>query len=367
MRERFYTDIPTEQLSGFNSETGCKAYNCKIYSGYDFDGKCSEGYSERLSIGDLKAGSVKFYSDINILKSGNYEFKIETDCRFCLKVNDTEILRADAESKPQLYKTNIDLESKTNIKFELYVVAKNFGSFDLKWSPEDNSMKELDELIAKAKKADLVIACSGLNHNYESEAWDRKNLNLPEEDNKVIPVLAKVNKNTIAVITAGAPVEIPWSKDVGALIFSWFYGMEGGNALADIITGKVNPSGKLPFTIAEKQEDYPCFRYGEYKTENCRYNEGLFVGYRGFDKDNIVPKYCFGYGKSYSTFKYSDMQCKFTNDGVYVSCKIFNDSDFDGKETVQVYLSCNENNKRPIRELIGFAKIFVKSKKSKFK
>lgn len=129
--------------------------------------------------------------------------------------------------------------------------------------------------------------------------------------------------------------------------------------MADIISGKINPSGKLSFTLAKRQEDYPCFRYGEYKEGNCRYKEGLFVGYRGFDKDKIEPAFPFGYGLSYSRFEYSDLIVNQICDDINISFYISNLSGTDGKEISQIYIR-SDNPERPIRELKAFKKVLVK-------
>ena len=294
--KRIYSEIPMENLSGINPVAGCKAYNCDFYDDEYFEHKTDSCYEQKISV-DNNRKAIRYYSDITISDSGNYEFLLTTDCKTTVCIDGMKMLETKVTGEPKPNKFSIILKKGQTIKFELYVVNRDFGSIELKWSSDERKTAK-SELLQKARSADAVIACCGLNHNYESEAWDRKNLELTQEDNEIIPMLISANENTVVTVTAGAPVVIPWADKANALIWNWYYGMEGGNALADILFGKINPSGKLPFTLAKKQEDYPCFRYGEYKEKNCRYNEGLFVGYRGFDKDNIDPEFPFAYGLS---------------------------------------------------------------------
>ena len=154
---------------------------------------------------------------------------------------------------------------------------------------------------------------------------------------------------------------MPWLDDVKAVLWGWYAGMEGGNVLADIISGDVCPSGKMPFTLPYKLEDSPAHRYGEYQAVNCRYNEDIYVGYRGFEKDGIKPMFAFGHGLSYASFEYSDLTLTDNGDALTVEFSITNTSAIDGKETAQVYVGINGVEDRPVKELKGFEKVLVKA------
>lgn len=183
-------------------------------------------------------------------------------------------------------------------------------------------------------------------------------MKLPLEQNTLIEELAKVNPNTIAVITAGSPVEMPWLDKVNSVIWTWYAGMECGNVLADIIAGVIVPSGKMPFTLPKKYEDCPVARYGEYKEGDCKYNEDILVGYRGFDYDGIEPLVPFGHGISYSEFEYNDLKVNIVSDGAEISFEIKNIGEVTAKETAQVYINdpvCSV--KRPPKELRAFKKV----------
>ena len=177
---------------------------------------------------------------------------------------------------------------------------------------EPNPEILLQEAINAAKDADIVLYFGGLNknENQDSEGNDRKSYNLPYGQDRLISELAKVNKNIVVTIISGNAVAMPWIKEVPAIVEGWFGGTESGNAIASILTGKVNPSGKLPMTIAEKLEDYPSHALGEYPGDhvNVRYNEGIFIGYRWIDKQKKQTLFPFGHGLSYTTFDYGKIK-----------------------------------------------------------
>ena len=211
---------------------------------------------------------------------------------------------------------------------------------------EPNPEILLQEAINAAKDADIVLYFGGLNknENQDSEGNDRKSYNLPYGQDRLISELAKVNKNIVVTIISGNAVAMPWIKEVPAIVEGWFGGTESGNAIASILTGKVNPSGKLPMTIAEKLEDYPSHALGEYPGDhvNVRYNEGIFIGYRWIDKQKKQTLFPFGHGLSYTTFDYGKIKISSkqmrNNDKITISIPIKNSGKIKGKETVQLYI-----------------------------
>lgn len=235
------------------------------------------------------------------------------------------------------------------------------------------TIKELDPEMLEAalnaaKNSDLAIIFAGSNRDYETEASDRASLALPFGQEELIQKVLAVNPNTIVVFIAGAPFDIKKISDQSnAVIWSWFNGSEGGNALADVILGTVNPSGKLPWTMPVKLEDSPAHATNSFPGDDTVvYEEGILVGYRWFDTKNITPLYPFGYGLSYSTFEFSDVK---TDKNVYASDDIItinlalkNTNATEGKEVVQVYVSKPDSNiDRAAQELKGFKKINVPS------
>lgn len=228
-----------------------------------------------------------------------------------------------------------------------------------------NSLKEKrrklrEEAVNLAKEYEHVIFIGGLNHDQDSEGNDRLDMKLPYEQDELIKQLLKVNPATILVISAGSPVEMgSWITMADTIVWSWYAGMEGGKALAEVLFGQVNPSGKLPETFYKKHTDCSAHSLGEFPGgENVHYKEGLFVGYRYNDTFDVPPEFCFGHGLSYTTFSYENARVVKNEKGTEVFCTIKNTGIMKGAETVQVYLaSKNRQEEEPIQELKGFEKI----------
>lgn len=236
------------------------------------------------------------------------------------------------------------------------------------------------EAVNEAKNADCVIFVGGLNKskNQDCEDSDRAGLELPYAQNEVIEALADANKNLVVVNISGNAVAMPWVKKVPAIVQAWFIGSEAGNAIADIIFGKVNPSGKLPFTFPAKLEDVAAHAVGEYpglkrKDENIwdeRYSEGILVGYRWHDTKKIPPLFAFGHGLSYTTFDLgkvrADKKAISGDDKVILTVPVTNIGDVAGAEVVQLYISDPKCSvMKPAKELKGFVKVFLQPGETK--
>lgn len=223
------------------------------------------------------------------------------------------------------------------------------------------------EAVATAKSSDMAILFIGGNRDYESESRDRKTLELPFSEQYLVDTITAVNPNTIVVVVGGAPYDIgKIKKNNHTIVWSWYNGSENGNALADVLLGKVNPSGKLPFTFPASLKDSPAIAVGEYPGKNLRetYKEGILVGYRWFDTKKIEPLYCFGYGLSYTTFKYSGLttgkKMFRPTETIAVTLKLKNTGKYAGKETVQLYVGKAESKvQRAAKELKAFKKVAV--------
>lgn len=225
----------------------------------------------------------------------------------------------------------------------------------------------IDQAVALAKTTDVAILCIGANREYESEGHDRKDLELPYGEQALVNAVSAVNPNTIVVMMAGAPYNLNAINKLNhTIVWAWFNGSEAGNALADVLTGAVNPSGKLPFTFPASLQDSPAFALNTYPGEDltANYKEGILVGYRWYDTKKIDPLYCFGYGLSYTSFDYSNLK---TNKSTYhpgeriqASISIRNKGGVSGKETVQFYISkVNSTVQRAEKELKAFRKILI--------
>jgi beta-glucosidase len=248
------------------------------------------------------------------------------------------------------------------------------SAVDINYSVGYSAKGTTDDMMARAahtaSQSDVVVLVAGLSHDkyHDEEGTDRKDLRLPYRQDELIQQVAKANPRTIVVLIDGGAVEMdPWIDQVPAILQAWYPGMEGGNALASILFGDVNPSGKLPFTFPRKLADSPAHALNAYPGENnvVHYSEGVLVGYRWFDTKKILPLFPFGHGLSYTTFAYSNLKLTpgSSPNGpiVTISCDITNTGPRDGAEVVQLYVRQEHPTLlRPEKELKGFAKIALK-------
>jgi len=220
-----------------------------------------------------------------------------------------------------------------------------------------------NEAVNAAAKADAAVIVVGRSAKLESEGFDIKSLDLPAGQDDLIEAVAKVNKNTVVVINAGGPVVMSkWIAQVPAILDLWYGGQEGGNAIADVLFGDANPSGKLPVSFVKEWKDSPA--YGHYPGENLQvdYAEGIYVGYRYFDKHKIEPLFPFGYGLSYTKFDYSDLKVSpdhvSASKPVEVSLRVHNGGSRSGAEVVELYVHDGHSSvDRPAQELKGFRRV----------
>jgi beta-glucosidase len=246
--------------------------------------------------------------------------------------------------------------------------TKGQGSGKVADSKPDQAL--IAEAVNLAGRADAVILFVGNNREVETEATDRPDLTLPFGQDALIKAVTAANPNTVIVVVAGAPVDLQMAESSSsALLWSGFNGSEGGNALADVILGKVNPSGKLPFTIPASLKDSPAHALDAFPGKGEEnYTEGILVGYRWFDTKNIQPMYCFGHGLSYTRFDYSTVQTDKKGysgeDVIKISVKVNNKGNLDGLETVQLYVSdLGQGVNKAKQELKAFKKVQVLSGK----
>lgn len=235
---------------------------------------------------------------------------------------------------------------------------------------DDSDTSKISKAVKAAKGKDAVIIIAGLPDSYESEGYDRKHLNIPESHVKLINKVSAVNPNVVVVLCNGSPVTMPFIDSAKAVLEAYLSGESGAAAMAEILFGKANPCGKLAETFPLRIEDTPSYldRWGTEKAVN--YGEGIFVGYRWYEKRDIPVLFPFGHGLSYTKFKYSDLKISHSeadeNETVTVSAVIKNTGKFDGKEIVQLYVEdLSDKVMRPIKELKGFEKIELKQGEEK--
>lgn len=227
------------------------------------------------------------------------------------------------------------------------------------------------EALLLAKECDAVIFVGGLNHDHDVEGKDRADMRLPYGQDELIEELLSERPDTIIVLYAGSPVEMPWADRAKAILWSYYAGMEGGTAIAEILFGKVNPSGRTAETFIRSASQCPAHTIGTFGKEDCvEYKEGIMVGYRYYDTENTDVLYCFGHGLSYTNFVYLDLKIQSVEKGMTdkeqilceISLKVKNTGGMDGKENVQLYVAPKKTTiERPEHELKAFKKIALKA------
>ena len=248
--------------------------------------------------------------------------------------------------------------------------GQSSGTFSSKTQESDALLKEAVEV---ARTSVVALLVCGLNHDYDTESFDRLNMDIPYGQVELIQEVVKANPRTIVVMIAGSPLNMAavdiWSP---AIVWAWFNGMEGGNALVDVLSGKVNPSGKMPFTTPVSLDQSPAHALGNFPGRDLKvnYEEDILVGYRWFDTKGLPVVYPFGYGLSYTTFNYSNLNTDKKTydqaDTIQATFTLTNTGDREGAEVAQLYVSdpvCSVM--RPVKELKGFKKVFLKPGESR--
>ena len=216
----------------------------------------------------------------------------------------------------------------------------------------------VEEAAALARKADVVVFCMGLDESNESEGLDRSHICIPENQKQLLEAVAQANENLVVVLSAGSVVETGWVSRCKAVLHAYLGGQAGAGAIMDVLTGRVNPNGKLAETLPLTYEDTPAARYFPGKQQNVEYREGLYIGYRYYETAHVSVRYPFGYGLSYTTFAYSDLK----PDADKVTFTITNTGSRAGAEIAQLYVAkADAAVFRPEKELKGFAKVFLQA------
>lgn len=243
-------------------------------------------------------------------------------------------------------------------------------------SADETLMARIDEYrqraVKLARENRQTIIFAGLNHDYDIEGRDKSTLKLPYHQDELIEAVLDANPDTIVVIMGGAPVEMPWLEKAKAVVWYYYSGLEGAMAVADVLTGKVNPSGKLPETFPKHTEDIYSVRLGEFgKEDRLEYKDGVFVGYRYYVSNKVDTNFCFGHGLSYTDFSLKHVKVEGEkavhdshkdkwdkNDRIVVSAELANTGKMTGMETVQLYVTPPKGSvERPVMELKGFEKV----------
>jgi beta-glucosidase len=307
--------------------------------------------------------SIRWEGFIQPATSGNYEFIGSGDDGYRLYIDHKLVLNQWQDQAVNTTSTVVYLDSTVHsIQFEYYEHA-GLAEVHFGWKLLDLANSEAVQL---AKNADAAIVCVGFNSSSEGEGSDRT-FDLPDNQEDLINAVANVNPRTIVIVNAGGSVSTAgWLSNVKSYLQAWYPGQEGGTALAEILFGDTNPSGKLPASFEKKWSDNPVFSsyYDTTSSGRVRYSEGLFLGYRYYDSKNIEPLFPFGFGLSYTTFAYSNLKIKPETiqkmDKVNVEFDVQNTGNVAGAEVAQIYVhqvSCKVP--RPYKELKGFKKVFL--------
>lgn len=313
-----------------------------------------------------QAEYVQLSTLIKPLATGSHKLQLALDGQASLSIDGKQVLTHQSESLT-IIEHSIMLNAGQGYHFELNYNGS--GSVVLGWEAPSALFTPESEYLAAAKSADAVIYFGGLSHADDREAIDRADMKLPNGQDKVIAKLIATNPDTVVFLNGGSAVEMPWAQQAKAIVWGWYGGMEAGNAYVDILFGDVNPSGKMPITLPVKLADTAPIALDDYNAVESLYKEGVFIGYRWFEQQNIKPLFPFGHGLSYTQFEYSDIKlssASFEEDAsLTVTVKVTNTGKRDGSEVVQLYLhDIDASVPRPIKELKGFSKIALKAGES---
>ena len=314
--------------------------------------------------------SVRFSCAYTPDISGQHEFEIFGIGKARFFIDGKELIDNWTETTPgeaffsfssDSKKAKIDLIEGETYQIEIrYKFEGNFPAIYIGCQAPDR-VNLFDEALSLASESDQVILIVGTNSDWETEGNDRSDFNLPVNQNHLIEEVLKVNPNTLVVLNTGSPVKMPWVDKAEAIIQTWFAGQEFGNALVDIVTGAINPSGRLPTSFPKNIEDTPAFSSYPGKDLQMNYDEKLLVGYRWYDKKNIQTLFPFGHGLSYTKFDYTDLEINIQAENT-VSCKfsIQNTGQVAGAETAQCYVGFKtDDDAEPMKTLQGFSKIML--------
>lgn len=316
--------------------------------------------------------SIRWTGFVEITKSALYRFTTLSDDGVRLYVNGQKVIDNWTDHGPTLDAADVPLKEGdlAELRLEFY---QNSGGVTMSLGMEESRREDaLAEAVKAASTSEAAVIFAGLGNYLEGEGNDKETLDLPQGQVELIEAVAAVNPRTIVVLSGGNPLNFqPWLGKVQAVVHAWYAGQEGGAAMADLLLGNINPSGKLPITFLKRWEDSPAF--GNYPGSNgqVNYEEGVFVGYRHFDAKSIEPEFPFGFGLSYTTFSVSDLKVKVVNSSaktprIEVSARVTNTGDREGSEVVQLYVGeKNPSLPRPPRELKGFQKVKLGSGESK--
>ena len=362
-----------------------KGIAAEYYTNAELEGKPAHSFiTDRVGIKENVFGAHNDMINVSTrhtfyykpAKDEVYEFTVNTNDGYRCFVNDKLVMR-DRWHKDSNQEGYMELEMKAGQTYKFELQHQNVGgsinaemAFELPFV-EDNLMTKT------IKEAECVVVCLGHSKLSEKENSDRT-FGLPRGQVEYLESILKHNQNVVVVLNGGGAIEMaPWMDKVKAILMAWYPGQQGGLAISEIITGKISPSGKLPISIEAKLEDNPCAANYHENVDRVRshtinpharveYREGIFMGYRGYEKTGVKPLFPFGFGLSYTSFEYSNLDIKAEGKEFVVSFDLKNTGKMAGAEVAQVYVGDDECSLvRPAKELKGFDKVYLKAGETK--
>ena len=378
-----YKNLPAPAPETLSTADGRRGLHLSLFNGTGFSGdpvytdittRVQYGWFENTVPNvDQEAFSLRLEGCFTPQESGTHKFGLAAVGWGKLYLDDKLLIdhTSDSDMAKQLT-TELKLEGGKAypIKIE-YTWKGNPRWRSLSFGHQPPHAKDtIAEAVKLARNSDVVVLVAGLTHEWEAEGFDRVHMKLPGAQNELIERVAKANKNIIVVLNVGSPVEMPWIDKVPAVLQLWYNSQEQGNALADVLFGDANPSGKLPTTFPVRLQDNPAYINYPGEHGKVRYGEGIFVGYRYYDKKEIEPLFPFGHGLSYTAFQYSNLRLSAKsltpNELLKVRVDVTNTGKVAGKEVIQLYVRDVQSTvARPEKELKAFTKVELASRQKK--
>ena len=311
--------------------------------------------------------SAKWTGTLNPPKTGTYTFGLTSDDGSRLFINGTQVIDNWRDQAANTETAQVQLTAGTPAQIEVdYYQGGGDATVTLGWQPPGNDL--ITQAANLARKSDIAIVYA---NKFESEGSDLDSIDLSDDQNSLIDAVADANPNTVVVLNTGSAVTMPWLSKVRGVVEAWYPGQQSGNAIAAILFGDTNPSGKLPVTFPKSLSDVPASTAAQWPgvNGNVQYSEGLQVGYRWYDAQHVTPLFPFGFGLSYTSFRFSNLHVSSgaltARHPLRVTARVTNTGRRAGDEVAQLYLTDPAATGEPGRQLKGFDKVHLKPGQSK--
>ncbi len=312
---------------------------------------------------DVDEWSLRIEGRVQVPEDGEYVFQITSTGRFRMRIAGANVVDGwDTEHQDQQRRVDgaVDLVAGTAYELRVDLVPARPGAAHAIGLRCKTTLAAdaFERAVAVARNSDVAILVVGTNGDWETEGKDRAHFDMPGRQVELVEAVIAANPHTIVIVNAGSPVSLACARTAPALLQSWFLGQETGNAVADVLSGDLDASGRLPTTLPRNIEDTPAFPHYPGADGQVQYGEGVFVGYRHYEARGVEPEFPFGHGCSYTTFDYANLDVALVGDEVIVNVAVTNTGARPGTEVVQVYIAdLDASVPRPVKELAAFAKV----------